>query len=72
MIALCEMVEFYECASRLNFTGSSKLRARAWFFLGKMLKKVHNVSVYVDCIRGMQSACLMPHYYSILFLSMLK
>ena len=41
MIALCEMVEFYECASRLNLTGSSKLRARAWFFLGKMLKKVH-------------------------------
>ena len=55
MIALCEMVEFYECASRLNFTGSSKVRARAWFFLGKMLKKVCVISVCVVLIMAMLS-----------------
>lgn len=39
-IALCEMVEFYGCASRVIFSANSKLRPRAWLTIGRMLKKV--------------------------------
>ena len=59
MIALCEMVEFYECASRINFAGSSKLKPRAWFCLGKMLKKVTLIVLTVCIISRV-------HYYELL------
>ena len=39
-IALCEMVEFYGCATRLIFSANTKLRPRAWLTIGRMLKKV--------------------------------
>ncbi|KAL5463506.1 hypothetical protein EMCRGX_G032406 [Ephydatia muelleri] len=38
-IALCEMVEFYGCASKINLSYNNKLRARAWLAIGRALKK---------------------------------
>ena len=40
VIALCEMVEFYGCASRVILSGNNRLRPRAWLTIGRMLKKV--------------------------------
>lgn len=42
-IALCEMVEFYGCASRIILNGNSRLHARAWLTIGRMLKKVSDL-----------------------------
>lgn len=42
-IALCEMVEFYGCATRLIFANNNRLRPRAWLTIGRMLKKVLHV-----------------------------
>lgn len=39
-IALCEMVEFYGCTSKLNLAHNHRLRPRAWLTIGRMLKKV--------------------------------
>ena len=42
-IALCEMVEFYGCATRLIFASNNRLRPRAWLTIGRMLKKVLHI-----------------------------
>ncbi len=39
-IALCEMVEFYGCASKLVLANNNRLRPRAWLTIGRTLKKV--------------------------------
>ena len=45
-IALCEMVEFYGCASRIILSANSRLRPRAWLTVGRMLKKVYIIIYY--------------------------
>ena len=39
-IALCEMIEFYGCSSKLVLASNNKLRPRAWLTIGRTLKKV--------------------------------
>jgi protein phosphatase 1 regulatory subunit 37 len=46
MIAICEMIEYYECVSRLNIAHNSKLKSRAWLSLGRMLKN----SPFIDML----------------------
>lgn len=46
VIALCEMVEFYGCASRINISHNKGLRPRAWLTVGRMLKK----SPFIDMV----------------------
>lgn len=43
-IALCEMVEFYGCTSKLNLAHNHRLRPRAWLTIGRTLKKVQHQS----------------------------
>lgn len=45
VIALCEMIEFYGCASRIVLSSNNRLRPRAWLTIGRMLKKVHLTSM---------------------------
>ena len=52
-IALCEMVEFYGCASKINLAHNHRLRPRAWLTIGRTLKKVSPICImqymYMSC-----------------------
>lgn len=64
-IALCEMVEFYGCTSKLNLAHNHRLRPRAWLTIGRTLKKVHTSMASQlclhTCIRWCVCACVCVH-----------
>ena len=51
IIALCEMVEFYGCATRLLLAHNNKLRPRAWLTIGRTLKKVSALTSKVSVLQ---------------------
>lgn len=57
-IALCEMIEFYGCASRVILSGNNRLRPRAWLTIGRMLKKSPFISMISVSYCGLEEQTL--------------
>ena len=65
-IALCEMVEFYGCTSKLNLAHNHRLRPRAWLTIGRTLKKVHTSMALQLCLHTCIRWCVCVYVHACL------
>lgn len=56
MVAICEMVEFYGCACKLLLAHNNRLRPRAWLTIGRTLKKVSYLYLFM-CVLYIKPIC---------------